>query len=235
MATHSEANSCLLQHKACSHASTRHIHSHTHTHIHINTHAPAHTYTDNKSPPFLQHSNTIHTKTHKTQKHHFRFIFLAMFLYFSLTPSVSPCLSLSLSPSKAAEFIFYTEKTLLAQFDRDLQPVERVTLSFSTGNALKPRYKLRVLRIRLTPLHSSNRSGVTTLILNFDLSFYTMNGNRHPIVSTGFLCLGLLKYQLEVVGVVETKPFNIYYAVWQFIEFIICVCVLVPLQATVST
>ncbi|XP_012674113.1 lipase member H isoform X2 [Clupea harengus] len=58
---------------------------------------------------------------------------------------------------KAAEFIFYTEKTLLAQFDRDLQPVERVTLSFSTGNALKPRYKLRVLRIRLTPLHSSNR------------------------------------------------------------------------------
>lgn len=58
---------------------------------------------------------------------------------------------------KAAEFKLYTEKSLLAQFDRDLQPVDKVSISFSTGNVLQPRYKLRVLRIRLTPLNGSNR------------------------------------------------------------------------------
>ncbi|KAL2093194.1 hypothetical protein ACEWY4_010506 [Coilia grayii] len=58
---------------------------------------------------------------------------------------------------KAAEFKLYSEKSLLAQFDRDLQPVEQVSLSFWTGNLLPPRYKLRVLRIRLTPLNGSNR------------------------------------------------------------------------------
>ncbi|XP_076123279.1 lipase member H [Alosa pseudoharengus] len=66
---------------------------------------------------------------------------------------------------KAAEFKLYTEKSLLAQFDRDLQPVERVSISFSTGNVLQPRYKLRVLRIRLTPLYDSNR----TTLCRYDL------------------------------------------------------------------
>lgn len=58
---------------------------------------------------------------------------------------------------KASEYKRYTERSLLAQFDRDLQPVDHISLSFTTGNALQPRHKLRVLRIRLTPLSSTNR------------------------------------------------------------------------------
>lgn len=59
--------------------------------------------------------------------------------------------------SAASKFKKYTETTLLAQFDKDIQAVEKVSLKFSTGNVLKPKYKLRILRIRLTPLERKER------------------------------------------------------------------------------
>ncbi|XP_028277081.1 lipase member H [Parambassis ranga] len=51
---------------------------------------------------------------------------------------------------KASEFRRYTDTRLLAQFNKDIQPVKKVSLKFSIGNALKPKHKLRILRIRLT-------------------------------------------------------------------------------------
>ncbi|KAF3706480.1 Lipase member H [Channa argus] len=57
----------------------------------------------------------------------------------------------------ASEFKKYTETKLLAQFDKDIQKVEKMSLKFSTGNVLKPKYKLRVLRIRLTHLEPEQR------------------------------------------------------------------------------
>ncbi|KAL3042804.1 hypothetical protein OYC64_020680 [Pagothenia borchgrevinki] len=53
---------------------------------------------------------------------------------------------------RASQFQKFTETKLFAQFDKDLQSVKKMSLKFSTGNVLKPKYKLRVLRIRLTHL-----------------------------------------------------------------------------------
>nr|XP_046267663.1 lipase member H-like isoform X2 [Scatophagus argus] len=58
---------------------------------------------------------------------------------------------------KAAKFKRYTETKLFAQFDKDIQSVKKVSLKFSTGNVCKPKYKLRVLRIRLTHLERNDR------------------------------------------------------------------------------
>ncbi|AWP00106.1 putative lipase member H-like [Scophthalmus maximus] len=53
---------------------------------------------------------------------------------------------------KSSEFMKYTETKLFAQFDKDIQSVEKVSVMFSAGDVFKPKFKLRVLRIRLTHL-----------------------------------------------------------------------------------
>ncbi|XP_076606933.1 lipase member H [Chaetodon auriga] len=58
---------------------------------------------------------------------------------------------------KAANFRSFTETKLFAQFDKDTQSVEKMSLKFSTGNVFKPKYKLRVLRVRLTHLERMDR------------------------------------------------------------------------------
>ncbi|XP_060791279.1 lipase member H isoform X2 [Neoarius graeffei] len=58
---------------------------------------------------------------------------------------------------KSFKFERYTNNMLLAQFERDVYPVEKITLKYVTGNVFTPRYKLRVLRFRLTPLKSGLR------------------------------------------------------------------------------
>ncbi|KAM6986669.1 lipase member H [Aplochiton taeniatus] len=58
---------------------------------------------------------------------------------------------------KASKFQKYTEARLLAQFDQDIQRVQKVSIKFATRNAFKPKYKLRVLRIRLTHLERRDR------------------------------------------------------------------------------
>lgn len=59
--------------------------------------------------------------------------------------------------SAAAKFQRFTETKLFAQFDKDVQSVMNMSLKFYTGNAFKPKYKLRVLRVRLTPVNSAER------------------------------------------------------------------------------
>ncbi|XP_024862113.1 lipase member H-like isoform X2 [Kryptolebias marmoratus] len=53
---------------------------------------------------------------------------------------------------KASQFSKYTETELLAQFDRDVQQVKKVSMLFSTGKVLQPKRTLRILRVRLTHL-----------------------------------------------------------------------------------
>lgn len=53
---------------------------------------------------------------------------------------------------KAAKFQRFTVTKLFAQFDKDIHSVKKISLKFSTGNVFKPKYKLRVLRIRLMSL-----------------------------------------------------------------------------------
>ncbi|XP_076843106.1 lipase member H [Brachyhypopomus gauderio] len=57
----------------------------------------------------------------------------------------------------STKFEQYVETTLLARFDRRVRSVEKITLKYSTANVCTGRYKLRLLRIRLTPLDRSTR------------------------------------------------------------------------------
>uniref|UniRef100_A0A672GYS7 Lipase domain-containing protein n=1 Tax=Salarias fasciatus TaxID=181472 RepID=A0A672GYS7_SALFA len=58
---------------------------------------------------------------------------------------------------KQLEFKKYTVTSLLGQFDKEISSVKKVSLKFSTGNVLKPTYKLRILRVRLTSLEQKHR------------------------------------------------------------------------------
>ncbi|KAF7696615.1 lipase member H isoform X4 [Silurus meridionalis] len=58
---------------------------------------------------------------------------------------------------KSFQFQQFTKTTLFAQFERDVDSVEKITLKYVTSNVLTPRYKLRILRFRLTPLKKGLR------------------------------------------------------------------------------
>uniref|UniRef100_A0A673LJC4 Lipase member H-like n=1 Tax=Sinocyclocheilus rhinocerous TaxID=307959 RepID=A0A673LJC4_9TELE len=58
---------------------------------------------------------------------------------------------------KSLMFERFVESSVLAQFDRDVQPVKEISLKFCTGKGLRPSKKLRLLRIRLTPLQNHLR------------------------------------------------------------------------------
>ncbi|XP_023129784.2 lipase member H isoform X1 [Amphiprion ocellaris] len=59
----------------------------------------------------------------------------------------------------------YTSTRLLAQFDEELQHVHKISMRISTGNVIGPRYKIRLLRIRFTPLERPLRP----LMCRFDI------------------------------------------------------------------
>ncbi len=63
-----------------------------------------------------------------------------------------------LSCSKSLMFERFVESSVLAQFDRDVQPVKEITLKFCSGKGLRQRKKLRLLSIRFTPLQNNLRS-----------------------------------------------------------------------------
>ncbi|KAI4892302.1 hypothetical protein NFI96_006563 [Prochilodus magdalenae] len=67
---------------------------------------------------------------------------------------------------KSFKFEQYTETSMLAQFDRGIPNIEKVTLKYRTGNVFGPRYKLRILRVRLTPL---SRGGEQRPMCRYDL------------------------------------------------------------------
>ncbi|KAG7274373.1 hypothetical protein CRUP_028694 [Coryphaenoides rupestris] len=58
---------------------------------------------------------------------------------------------------KKLKFEKYTEIRLLAQFDRHMETVERMSVTFSSAIVLGPKHKLRVLRLRLQRLEGSDR------------------------------------------------------------------------------
>ncbi|KAG1943930.1 lipase member H-like [Pimephales promelas] len=58
--------------------------------------------------------------------------------------------------NKLLRFEQYTSTRLLAQFDEDLSPIQKISLRIVTGNVIGPRYKIRLLRIRITPLENPN-------------------------------------------------------------------------------
>ncbi|XP_055035148.2 lipase member H [Misgurnus anguillicaudatus] len=58
---------------------------------------------------------------------------------------------------KAFMFETFVETSLHAQFDREIQSVKQITVKYRTAKALCPKNKLRILRIRLTPLQSKLR------------------------------------------------------------------------------
>ncbi|KAK6299594.1 hypothetical protein J4Q44_G00296270, partial [Coregonus suidteri] len=58
---------------------------------------------------------------------------------------------------KLFRFEQYTSTHLLVQFDEDLQPIQKISLSIATGNVIGPRYKIRLIRIRLAPLEQPDR------------------------------------------------------------------------------
>lgn len=66
--------------------------------------------------------------------------------------------------SAALKFQKYTETPLLAQFDKDVPAVQKMTLKFSTGNSCSSKSKLRVLKIRLTNLERKERWATTHTI-----------------------------------------------------------------------
>ncbi|KAE8621838.1 hypothetical protein XENTR_v10004990 [Xenopus tropicalis] len=57
----------------------------------------------------------------------------------------------------AAVFEQYKEESLLAKFDQDMDPISRISVTFTTGSVIGPKYKLRVLRMRLRPFTNRNR------------------------------------------------------------------------------
>ncbi|XP_063063459.1 lipase member H [Engraulis encrasicolus] len=59
--------------------------------------------------------------------------------------------------NKLYRFEQYTSTRLLAQFDEDLDPIQKISLRIVTGNVIGPRYKLRLLRIRITPLNQPEK------------------------------------------------------------------------------
>ncbi|XP_015492991.1 lipase member H isoform X2 [Parus major] len=58
---------------------------------------------------------------------------------------------------EAATFQQYKQITLLIGFDQDLENVERISLTFSTGSIIGPKFKLRILQMRFRPLTNPER------------------------------------------------------------------------------
>ncbi|NXX48647.1 LIPH Lipase, partial [Tricholaema leucomelas] len=58
---------------------------------------------------------------------------------------------------EAAAFQQYKQITLLLGFDQDIARVERISLTFTTGSVIGPRFKLRILQLRLRSLTNPDR------------------------------------------------------------------------------
>ncbi|RMC02235.1 hypothetical protein DUI87_21402 [Hirundo rustica rustica] len=58
---------------------------------------------------------------------------------------------------EAATFQQYKQITLLTGFDQDLENVERISLTFSTGSVIGPKFKLRILQMRFRSLTNPER------------------------------------------------------------------------------
>lgn len=85
--------------------------------------------------------------------------------------------------SKQLRFEQYTSSRLLAQFDEDLQQVHKISMRINTGNVIGPRYKIRLLRIRFTPLERPERSETRLAKFgHFDDLLISMTDDRIEII-----------------------------------------------------
>lgn len=76
------------------------------------------------------------------------FLSLAIYVHFE-TPF--------LSSSEPSTFQKYHQVSLLARFNQDLEKVAEMSLLFSTGSVVGPKYKLRILRVKLRSLVHPDR------------------------------------------------------------------------------
>ncbi|KAJ7418659.1 Lipase member H [Willisornis vidua] len=58
---------------------------------------------------------------------------------------------------EAATFQQYNQITLLIGFDQDLKNIERISLTFSTGSVIGPKFKLRILQMKFQSLTNPER------------------------------------------------------------------------------
>ncbi|XP_065495854.1 lipase member H isoform X2 [Caloenas nicobarica] len=58
---------------------------------------------------------------------------------------------------EAAAFQQYNQITLLIGFDQDFENIERISLTFSTGSVIGPKFKLRILQMRFRSLTNPER------------------------------------------------------------------------------
>ncbi|KAM6907983.1 lipase member H [Lycodopsis pacificus] len=84
---------------------------------------------------------------------------------------------------KRLRFEQYTSTRLLAQFDEDLQQVQKISMRINTGNVIGPRYKIRLLRIRFTPLQRPERPLMCRYDIimeeNMEVAFRPLPCNSH--------------------------------------------------------
>lgn len=103
----------------------------------------------NSQPPFCM---TTYRVDMVTWNQEVRFGYITIKLHGSSKEAVATI------DHRASKFKKFRETTMLAHFDTDPEiPVNKISLTFTTGNVFKPLYKLRVLRLRLTPLETNDR------------------------------------------------------------------------------
>uniref|UniRef100_A0A3P8WXR3 Lipase, member Ia n=1 Tax=Cynoglossus semilaevis TaxID=244447 RepID=A0A3P8WXR3_CYNSE len=100
-------------------------------------------FTTNAQPPYCRTGYKVEVVVWNTDVH---WGYMTIKLHHNGTEAVANV------DHKSSEFRKFTETTLFAQFDKDVKDVEKMSVTFSTGNVFKPKYKLRVLRVRLTHL-----------------------------------------------------------------------------------
>ncbi|XP_072302317.1 lipase member H-like [Eucyclogobius newberryi] len=103
----------------------------------------------NPQSPFCMTTYTVHIMTWNKEVH---FGYITIKLHSGSEEAVA------ITDHQASKFKKFTETKMLAHFDSDIKgPVDKLSLTFTTGNVLKPLYKLRVLRLRLTPMETKER------------------------------------------------------------------------------
>ncbi|CAL1596424.1 unnamed protein product [Knipowitschia caucasica] len=58
---------------------------------------------------------------------------------------------------KLLRFEQFTSTRLLAEFDDDISSIQKISLRINTGNVIGPRYKIRLMRVRFSPLDQPHR------------------------------------------------------------------------------
>ncbi|OWK53494.1 Lipase member H, partial [Lonchura striata] len=74
---------------------------------------------------------------------------------------------------EAATFQQYKQITLLIGFDQDLENVERISLTFSTGSVIGPKFKLRILQMRFHSLTNPERPPAGEELTGIKRRFFT--------------------------------------------------------------